>query len=259
MLATGLKDTLVLLFRSLLGCVLLAVVGCTATPPAGDADALAEYKESNDPLEPTNRVFYAINDGIDTYLLRPAAVVYHQVPGVVRRPIHNMLANLGAPTTFANEVLQAHPRKAGNAMMRFVINSTAGVGGLFDVATDLGYPDHDTDFGLTLAVWGLDQGPFLFLPVLGPTNPRDTAGFAGQFGLDPLTYATFPGSKTLGYTRYGMTAVDTRERLLDPIDQMKRNALDPYATFRSLYRQHRSEEESQSKDSAATVPAWFRK
>ncbi len=247
-----------LLSRSLLGCLALFVAGCATQPPAGDAAAQADFRELNDPLEPTNRVFYSINDGLDTYVLRPAAVAYRQIPGAVRRPIHNVLANMGGPTTFANEVLQAHPRKAGDAMMRFVINSTAGVGGLFDVATDLGYPDHDTDFGLTLSVWGVGQGPFLFLPVLGPSNPRDATGFAGQIALDPLTYAAFPGSKTLGYTRYGLTAVDTRERLIDPIDQIKRNALDPYATFRSLYRQHRTEQEVQSKDKPATVPAWFR-
>lgn len=244
--------------RPLFGCLLLLFGGCAATPPADDPGAQADAREQNDPIEPANRVFYAINDGLDTYLLRPLAVGYRRVPEAIRTPAHNLLSNLGTPAGFANEVLQAHPRKAGDLMMRFVINTTAGVGGLFDVAAKVGYPDHDTDFGLTLASWGVGAGPFLFLPVLGPTNPRDAGGFAGQFGLDPLTYATFAGSATLGGSRAGLSAIDTRERYIDQVDQIKRGALDPYATFRSLYRQHRADEvENARKDAAPTVPAWF--
>ena len=233
---------------------------CAARPNPADADAVAEYREVNDPLEPTNRVFYAVNDGLDTYLLRPAAVAYRwAVPGLARRHIHNVLVNMSTPSAFANDVLQGHPRKAGDMMMRFLINSTAGVGGLFDVATDLGYPDHDTDFGLTLAVWGVGEGPFLFLPVLGPSNPRDAVGFGAQTALDPLTYAGFPGDKTLGWSRLGVSAVDTRERLLDQVDNIKKTALDPYATFRSLYRQNRGGEVTNARtDRPSTPPAWFR-
>ena len=239
--------------------VLLLGAGCASSPAGGDAAALVEAREANDPYEPTNRFFYKINDGLDTYVLRPVAVAYRRVvPGVVRRPIHNVLTNLAAPTAFANEVIQTHPRKAGDMAMRFLINSTAGVGGLFDVATEVGYPDHDVDFGLTLALWGVGEGPFLFLPVLGPSNPRDAAGFGAQFGLDPLTYASFGGSATLGTARAVVSAVDTRERLLDPVDSIKRGALDPYATFRSLYRQNRMEEVAKARaDRSATVPAWF--
>ena len=243
----------------MLGSALLGA-GCAATPPASDPEALAEFRELNDPLEPANRFFYAVNDGIDTYFLRPIAVAYRDVvPGAVRRPIRNLLTNMAAPTAFANDVLQGHPRKAGDMMMRFVINTTVGVGGLFDVATGWGYPDHDTDFGMTLAVWGVGEGPFLFLPIIGPSNPRDATGYAGQFGLDPFTYATFGGYKTLSGSRAGLSAIDTRERLIDPIDQVKRTALDPYATFRSLARQNRGDEVSKARqDRPATIPAWFR-
>lgn len=248
-----------LLPRFLLGLFLLLAAGCAAKPPADDPAAVAEARELNDPYEPANRFFYKINDGLDTYILRPVAVAYRAaVPGAVRRPIHNVLTNLAAPTAFANEVIQTHPRKAGDMAMRFVINSTAGVGGLFDVAKDVGYPDHDVDFGLTLAIWGVGEGPFLFLPVLGPSNPRDATGFGVQFGLDPFTYASFGGSATLGTSRAVVSAVDTRERLLDQIDSIKRGALDPYATFRSLYRQNRADEVAKARaDRPATVPAWF--
>lgn len=245
--------------RLMLAAALLSVAACAARPAANDQEAMDEYRQNNDPAEPTNRFFYKVNDTLDTYVLRPVAVAYRAaVPGGVRRPIHNVLANLSSPIIFSNDVLQAKPRRAGDTMMRFLINSTAGVGGLFDLASGLGYPAHDTDFGVTMALWGVGEGPFLFLPVLGPTNPRDVGGFAGNFALDPLTYATFGGSAALGYSRFGLSAVDARERVLDPIDQIERTALDPYATFRSLYRQNRrSTIEATRNDNQATVPAWF--
>ena len=245
-------------FRPLLAALLL-LGACADRPPAGDADALAEFQANNDPFEPTNRFIYRINDGIDTYFLAPIARGYRDaVPGAIRRPIHNVVANIATPVIFANDVLEARPRRAGDSMMRFLINSTAGVGGLFDVATGFGYPEHDSGFGTTLALWGVGEGPFLFLPLLGLSNPRDAAGFAGNIALDPLTFATFGGSRTLGVARFGTAAVDARERALDPIADIKKSALDPYATFRSLYRQNRqSEIEARRVPDAATVPAWF--
>jgi len=247
------------LLRPLLALLVLSCAACAAMPPAGDAEAQAEFRELNDPLEPTNRFFYRITDGLDTYVLRPVAVAYRDVvPERVRRPIHNVLNNLGMPAQFANDVLQAKPRRAGDSMMRFVINSTAGVGGLFDVASGWGYPDHEADFGMTLAVWGVGDGPFLFLPVVGPSNPRDATGFGVNAALDPLTWASFGGRQTLGIARAGTGLVDTRERLIDQVDSIKRGALDPYATFRSLYRQNRADEINKARaDRPRTVPAWF--
>jgi len=247
--------------RLLLAASVLALGACAATPPPGDQAALQEYRENNDPLEPTNRVFYAINNGIDTVLFRPAAQAYRFiVPAMQRRHIHNLLTNMSSPVTFTDDVLAAKPRRAGTTLMRFLINTTAGLGGLFDVATDLGYPEHDSDFGITLSLWGVGEGPFLFLPILGPSNPRDFAGFAGDIVLDPLTWASFPGSQTLGLSRYGLSAVDQRERYLDTTDNIKKTALDPYATFRSLYRQNRQSTIDKARnDNQATVPAWFQR
>jgi len=250
----------VLIARLLLGLVMVSVAACAARPPVGDAEAVAEFKELNDPYEPANRFFYKVNDTLDTYALRPAAVAYRSVvPGAVRRPIHNALDNISMPVQFANDVLSAQPRRAGDSMMRFLINSTAGLGGLYDVATDWGYPDHTSDFGLTLALWGVGEGPFLFLPVLGPSNPRDATGFGVNMALDPFTWVSFGGSRVLGYSRAATNALDTRERFIDPIDAVKRSALDPYATFRSLARQNRADEIAKARDSRApTVPAWFK-
>lgn len=238
-----------------------ALTGCATRPPASDPDALAEYNETNDPLEPTNRVFYVINNGLDTILLRPAAQAYRFVfPQPVRTGVHNLLANLSTPVLLGNDILQAKPRRAGDTTMRFLINTTAGVVGVFDLAKDWGYPAHDADFGITLALWGLPEGPFLFLPVLGPSNPRDAVGFGVDTAMDPFTWVGQGAAVTaLDWSRYVVSAVDQRERVLDAVDQIKKTALDPYATFRSLYRQHRASQiEETRNDTRATVPVWFR-
>jgi phospholipid-binding lipoprotein MlaA len=236
------------------------VSGCAKAPPASDPDALADFKQTNDPLEPTNRVFYAINNGLDTVLLRPLAVGYRYVfPQFVRNGVHNFLTNLGSPVALADDMMQGKPRRAGDTLMRGVINTTVGIGGLFDVATDWGYPAHDTDFGLTMAIWGIPNGPFLFLPVLGPSNPRDAVGFGGDIALDPLTWV---GRGYLvsdaGLARFGVTAIDARSRHIEDIDKLKETALDPYATFRSLYRQHRAAQIEETRDDdRSTIPVWF--
>jgi phospholipid-binding lipoprotein MlaA len=178
----------------------------------------------------------------------------------VRTGIHNVLDNLGAPVRFTNDTLQGKPRRAGDTWMRFLINSTAGVGGIFDVADSAGYPGHDTDFALTLANWDVPEGPFLFLPVLGPSSPRDASGFIVDQAIDPFRWigqGTNP--QIIGsWTRTVVGAVDTRESLLDTIDNIKKTALDPYGTFRSLYRQNRASKLTTLRaDTAATIPIWW--
>ncbi|HEY4044394.1 MAG TPA: VacJ family lipoprotein [Rhodopila sp.] len=243
--------------------VAFGLSGCATKPPASDPDAVADYEQTNDPLEPTNRVFYAINNGIDTVILRPAALAYRYVlPSPVRDGVHNVLANIGLPVQLANDILEGKPRRAGDSTMRILINTTVGVFGIFDVATKWGYPDHDADFGMTLALWGVPEGPFLFLPVLGPSDPRDAAGFGMGIAMDPFTWIgtgpNHPGWTAFKWSRFGLNAIDARERVLDSIDQIKKTALDPYATFRSLYRQHRHAQiENVRNDNRTTVPVWF--
>ena len=247
------------LMNPALALALLLGAACATVPPASDPDELADYNERNDPLEPANRDFYAVNNALDTALLHPAAVGYRAaVPATIRTHLHQTLSNLNNPAQFTNDVLQGKPRKAGNTFMRLLINSTIGVGGVFDVASDWGFPDHDNDFGLTLSVWGIPGGPFLFLPVLGPSNPRDAAGYGVNTTLDPLTWTSFGGSATLGWSRFGLGAVDGRERVLDQTDAINKTALDPYATYRSLAQQHRASVEAAAKeDLPATVPNWY--
>jgi phospholipid-binding lipoprotein MlaA len=228
---------------------------CAPQPPASDADALADYRATNDPLEPTNRVFYAVNNGIDTVVLRPIALAYrYVVPEPVRTGVHNVLTNLGTPVLLSNDLLQGKPRHAGDTAIRFLINTTLGVVGFFDVAQSIGYPRHETDFGITLALWGVPDGPFLFLPVLGPSDPRDAAGFGIDVALDPLTWLGKGAVVTdLDYARFGTSAVDARTGVLDEVDQVKKTALDPYATFRSLFRQHRASQIAGSRDDSPTA------
>ncbi len=237
-----------------------SLAGCATPPDPSDPDAVAEFHDADDPLEPTNRVFYAINDGIDTAVLRPLAVGYRAVvPAVVRSHTHNFLVNLGTPVALIDDMLAAKSRRAGDNLMRLVINTTIGLGGIFDVASGWGWPNHDTDAGIAFALWGLPDGAFLFLPILGPSNPRDAVGFGTDIALD---FTTWVGQgdvvKALSYARVFTTAVDARERVLDDLDRIKAQALDPYATLRSLSRQHRASQiEDARNDNRHTVPAWF--
>jgi phospholipid-binding lipoprotein MlaA len=234
--------------------------GCATPPPASDPDAVADFKETNDPIEPTNRAMYALDDALDTVLLKPAAQVYRFVlPQPVRTGVHNVLSNLATPVELGNDMLEGKPRRAGDTTMRFLINTTVGVVGIFDVAKHWGYPDHDNDFGVTLALWGVPEGPFLYLPVFGPSDPRDAIGMGVNAAMDPFTWVGQGAAvRALDWSRYGINAVDQRERHLDDIESVKKTALDPYATFRSLYRQHRASViESARNDNRATIPVWF--
>ena len=174
----------------LLGIVLFGgLVGCATPPPASDAEAVADYNETNDPLEPTNRAVYAFDDALDTVIMKPAAQAYRfLLPQPVRNGVHNVLNNLATPVELGNDILEAKPRRAGDTTMRFLINTTVGVVGIFDVAKQWGYPDHENDFGVTLALWGLPEGPFLYLPVFGPSDPRDAVGLGVDSAMDPFTW-----------------------------------------------------------------------
>lgn len=222
--------------------LLFVLVGCATAPPPSEPEALAEHRANNDPFEPTNRSIYSFNEWLDRSVTRPVAVGYREyIPRPVRRGIRNVLNNLRSPVILANDMLQGQSRRAGDTLGRFVLNSTLGVAGIFDVAyTRYGVPRHTEDFGQTLAVWGVREGPFLFLPLAGPTNVRDLAG-SGVDGVAGV--ASFFGQAaalgSLRYPRAGLSLVDTREALLDPVDEMRRTSLDPYATYRSAYRQRR--------------------
>ena len=238
--------------------VLAGLAGCATPPPASDPDAVAEFKETNDPLEPANRKLFAFNEGLDSVVVRPLVELYRTaVPGEVRGHFHNVLANLDSPIILANDMLQGRTRTAGDTLLRFMINSTVGVAGVFDVAQTWGIPGHSNDFGTTLAVWGIGEGPFLFLPLLGPSSPRDGIGYGADIGMDPLTWINAGAVVTdLGYARWGLDVVDTFAEVQPDIDKALATALDPYATYRSLYRQYRQAAIEKARDDMrAAAPA----
>lgn len=242
----------------------VGLLGGCASAPSGTTEAggtsNAIFPEGQDPLEPFNRAMYAANTTIDRYTLRPAAQAYvHVVPEPVRTGLHNVLTNLAYPLQLSNDMLQGKPRLAGDTLMRFVINTTLGGLGTFDVASGFGYPDHSSDFGMTLALWGVGGSPYLFLPILGPGDPRDSAGRIVDIAGDPLSYiGQGAGVVAARWTRFGVNIVDQRAQYLGTFSQIRKTALDPYATFRSLFRQHRGAEiEERRAYKERTVPAWF--
>jgi phospholipid-binding lipoprotein MlaA len=210
--------------------------GCSTT---SDPEALAQ----NDPYEPTNRAVFEMNTKVDHAVARPVAIFYnHAFPGLVRDCVHNALANLDKPVVFGNDALQGDGMRANQTLARFLVNSTLGIAGLFDVASQIGLSDHSEDFGQTLGVWGAGEGSYLVLPFMGPSSPRDLAGDAVDIGMDPLTYISFHGSDTLYAVRSGADILDLRARNVDTVDQIERTSIDFYATTRSLYRQYRNSE-----------------
>jgi phospholipid-binding lipoprotein MlaA len=214
----------------------LAAGGCAGTTSPDAVD-------QNDPYESFNRQMFSMNMTLDNNVALPVAKFYvHAVPEPARDGVHNFLANLGEPQTFANDILQGEVKRAATTLGRFTINTTVGIGGLVDAATKFGIEGHTTDFGETLAIYGADEGPYLVLPVLGPSNPRDAAGDVVDVGLDPTTYITFRSSFYWMLGRATLNVVDVRAHNIDFIDQLERSSVDLYATERSLYRQHRNAE-----------------
>ena len=148
------------------------LAGCATRPPASDPEAVAEFVANNDPIEPFNRSMFAVHQAIDGAILRPINVAYRVLPQPVRNSVASVLSNLRTPVVLLNDMLQGQPRRAGDTLGRFVVNTTVGLGGIFDVAESyFGVPVHYEDFGQTLATFGVGEGPFLFIPVLGrPTH-----------------------------------------------------------------------------------------
>jgi len=206
----------------------LMLTGC-ATLPAGKSDP-------RDPFERFNRTSFAFNDALDRAVLKPVAKTYKKVtPRVVRTGVSNALSNLGTVSTIINDVLQGKMRQAGQDSGRFLLNSTLGLGGLFDPASAAGLANNDEDFGQTLGKWGVKPGPYLMLPLLGPTNVRDGLARIPDQYTYPVNYLEDDS------TRYIIRAVDLldlRAGLLDLDAQLERS-YDRYAFVRNAWMQRR--------------------
>lgn len=231
-------NILMMLFMTL---ALLFTTSCAKRPPESAVDARFTYDEANDPLEPLNRKTFAVNMFFDEIIVEPTARLYRMWgPPDIRDGISNFVTNWREPVTFVNDVLQAEPKRARNSFSRFLINSTFGLLGTFDTASNWGIEGHNEDFGETFAVWGLPEGPFLILPLLGPSNARDLSGFMVDFFYDPVSL--WLAHKNWTYVRYGRLALRGliyREENLETLDDLSRSSTDLYATMRSAYRQKR--------------------
>ncbi|MGB8602316.1 MAG: VacJ family lipoprotein [Rhizomicrobium sp.] len=225
--------------------VLLAggvLAGCATAPDGGDGYS------SRDPYEDLNRHFFAMNRRMDRTFLRPIAETYVElVPERLRAGLHTLLTTANLPVVFANDMLQARPSAAGETVERLVVNVALGLG-VYDTASAFGIAEHDNDFGRTLGVWGWNGEPYLMLPLIGPSNPRDVIGFAGDIVLDPAIYLQYKYFVWSLIGRQGLGLVDMRARNLSTVDAIERSSLDYYATTRSLYRQYRQNQVEQAPD-----------
>lgn len=191
-----------------------------------------------DPLERSNRNVFYFNDLLYSDVVAPVTTVYKKLPLPVRDVVRKGFQNLEAPSHFVNLALQGKPYRAGNEITRFVINSTLGVGGMFDVAQNcFGMPDQDADFGQTLGKWCVEPGPYLVVPALGPSNTRDLVGLAADSAMDPLYWV--PGPSWVMYPVDFVKYTNKASAHIDQYETMKKASLDPYVAIRNAYMQHR--------------------
>jgi phospholipid-binding lipoprotein MlaA len=226
--------------------LLLCCCGCAGSPR--DSTTADDVDAEHDPAEPVNRAIFKVNVAADHAVMKPVAQAYvEHVPEGLQKGIHNVVQNLKEPAVVVNDLLQGNVNHAWQSAQRLAVNSTVGVAGVFDVAAQWGLPPHKADFGQTLGVWGVGEGPFVELPLLGPSNARDAVGTAVDLALNPLTYVGGAPATAAGAATTGANMVDTRAQHLHDLDELERNSLDYYATLRSVYRQHRDAEISAAK------------
>ncbi len=212
---------------ALMVCALIG--GCASSAPPG------EY----DPFEPMNREIFAFNHALDNRAALPAATFYkNTIPEDARTGVHNFMSNLTLPVTFANDLLQGEMTNAGYAVCRVTVNSTLGIGGVLDPASGFGCQYHDEDFGQTLGVYSVPGGPYLVLPLLGASLPRDLAGKLVVDGyFNPLSYLKYDGKFYVNLGQNGIKLVDQRSHAVSMLREVERNSIDYYSAMRGLYIQ----------------------
>lgn len=201
----------------------IALTGCATNHP-------------RDPLENFNRAMFRFNDAVDQAAVKPAAEVYAKLPSFVQTGVFNFFGNLNDIGTAMNNMLQGKFADGMSDVMRVAVNSTLGFGGLLDIGSEAGLPKHREDFGQTLGKWGVGAGPYLVLPILGPSTVRDTAALPADFAVDPWSYQRPISVRTTGTVIRG---VDQRAALLDASNLLEEAALDRYVFVRDAYLQRR--------------------
>ena len=227
---------------------------------SGDTDSLFgleadEDIDDNDPLEIPNRFIFAFNQTLDVFVVKPAAETYRfLLPELIRNSIRNVLRNLATPVVLINDLLQGEWERAETTLARFAINTSGGVLGLFDVASDEGYEYHKEDFGQTLGSYGVGEGAYLVLPLFGPSSLRDGFGRVVDIFLDPFTYlARAEDLEAEFLLRPVVEGIDTRSRNIETLEDLERDSIDFYARLRSLWRQNRQNEIDNGRDVGPTV------
>jgi len=226
---------------------------------SSDSDSLFpsvdEDYDDNDPLEIPNRFIFAFNQTLDVFILKPAASTYKfLLPSVIRDAVRNFLRNLATPVVLINDLLQGEFERAEVTLARFAVNTSGGVLGLFDVATDEGFEYHNEDLGQTFGSYGIGEGAYLVLPLFGPSSIRDGIGRLGDIFLDPLTYVgrVYDVQTELLLVPL-VNGIDTRSRNIDTLEDLERDSIDFYARIRSLWRQNRQNKIDNGRDVGPTV------
>lgn len=221
----------------------MGLSGCASAPAtqANPDDAVSV----SDPFEPVNRVVFDVNDFLDRLLMRPLAELYRiMVPPPVRERVASVLDTMGEPVVMANNLLQGDVTKAGTTLGRFFVNASIGLGGMFDVASKYGLEKQTGDFGQTLHVWGLSSGPYLVLPLFGPSNLRDALGSGVDTVMSPWRYVVAFGDTAIEdsfmIADLSASGLSRREANIEAVDSLREGALDFYAQMRSVHRQYRA-------------------
>ena len=209
--------------------LLVLLSGCASVP--------VEQRVAEDPWQSYNRAMFKFNAGLDRVVLKPAAKGYRWVlPDFVEQGVSNFFSNLGDVPNSLNNLLQGKFRAAGSDGLRFLMNSTFGIAGLFDVASSAGLEKHNEDFGQTLGVWGVPPGPYLILPVLGPSTVRDSGGLVVDLATNPMSYLEDDAAR---WGLWSLRVVDTRKNLLGIEENTGLRLFDSYEQMRDIYLQRR--------------------
>lgn len=237
---------------------LCLTLGACAGTGTGGAESIAPEAGYADPFEQTNRALFDFNDAIDRAVFKPSAETYRKVvPQAGRTGVRNVLRNLRGPVNATNQLLQGDVEGFAGDTIRVLVNTTFGLGGLFDIAGAAGLPYEHEDLGQTLGKWGVGHGPYIVLPILGPASLRDHSAFFAEGFADPVNlYLVNVDQEKLVYARIAMTALDKREELLDVLDDLRASAIDYYATVRSVsYQRREALMNDQNPDDSAIAPS----
>jgi phospholipid-binding lipoprotein MlaA len=219
-----------------------SLIGCAPITRVTNSSSIVA-PSPGDPWERPNRVAYAFQGLLERHVIRPGAKLYRWLtPGPIGRGLHNALVNLSEPAAFLNDVLQCKFKRAGIPAKRFIMNSTVGLLGLFDVAAHAGVMHHNNEFGVTLGTYGVAPGPYLYLPLVGPSTFRDLLGSGVDFLADPMHWASYHDRAKASDTRLVVSGFDTYLTTEAQVHALLSDAVDPYATLRSVYLQSKQGE-----------------